>query len=354
MTASPSPITATSEVRAEGGRRVALFKRLVPLFVATAGAYPAFEILRGAIASPLGFLKQLVEGVSLGGVYALIALGYTMVYGVLGLINFAHSDVFMYGAYAGIVSAGSFGITAAYTGQGSVSVLIACTVVAMVVCAAIGMTIERLAYRPVRNAPKLTPLVTAIGVSMLIQNIAVLRFGSTPRAFPPVIRTTPLHLGPVTTTNVKLIDLTAALLLMTGLTLLVQRTRVGKAMRAISTNIDAAKLMGVPTDRVIMLTFALGSALAGAGGILFALDQPRVEPLMGVQPGLKAFVAAVLGGIGNIPGAMVGGLVIGLVEQLAAAYLSSSFAPAIVFLILVAVLLLRPQGLLGRVSREKV
>ncbi|MDP3273950.1 MAG: branched-chain amino acid ABC transporter permease [Deltaproteobacteria bacterium] len=291
----------------------------------------------------------MFEGIALGGVYALIALGYTMVYGVLGLINFAHSDVFMLGAFAGIFGAALFG-----SGATGVVPFFAAMLLAMVSCAVLGVLIERLAYRPVRNAPKLTPLVTAIGVSMLLQNLAVLKFGSTPRAFPPLISSAAVHIGPITTNLIKLIDLGAALLLMVLLTLLVQRTRIGKAMRAISTNADAARLMGVHTDQVIAMTFGLGSLLAGAGGILFALDQPRVEPLMGVQPGLKAFVAAVLGGIGNIPGAMVGGLLIGLVEQLSAAYVSSSFAPAIVFSILVAVLLLRPQGLLGRVTKEKV
>ena len=335
-------------------RPIPISQRVLPVTIALLAVYPVSIIVRRAVAHPVDFVKQVVEGVSLGGVYALIALGYTMVYGVLGLINFAHSDVFMVGAYVGIYVASLFGYTAASTGAGSLTALFACLFGAMAVCAALGTTIERFAYRPVRHAPKLTPLVTAIGVSMLLQNVGVLIFGSTPRAFPSVIHATSVHLGPITTTNIKLINLVAALLLMGALTVLVQRTRAGKAMRAISTNIEAAKLMGIPTNRIIALTFALGSALAGAGGILFGLDQPRVEPLMGVQPGLKAFVAAVLGGIGNIPGAMVGGLLIGLVEQLAAAYLSSSFAPAIVFSILVVVLLLRPQGLLGRVTREKV
>lgn len=300
------------------------------------------------------FLQHVVNGVSLGTIYALIALGYTMVYGVLGLINFAHSDVFMIGAYTGVFASGWLGYTAANGHHGGLGAAVLVMIASMAVCTTLGMVIERFAYRPVRGAPKLTPLVTAIAVSMLVQNAGVLMFGSTPRAFPAVIRTTLVRLGPITTTNVKLIDLTAALVLMGGLTLLVQRTRVGKAMRAIATNPDAARLMGIPTDRIIALTFGIGSALAGAGGVLFGLDQPRVEPLMGMQPGLKAFVAAVLGGIGNIPGAMLGGLVIGVVEQISAAFLSSSFAPAIVFSILVAVLLLRPQGLLGRVSREKV
>jgi len=330
-------------------RPVPLSKRLAPALVLAAAVWPVFKILRGAAESPARFLSQMVEGISLGGVYALIALGYTMVYGVLGLINFAHSDVFMLGAFAGIFGALLFGPQP----QGILPFL-GSLMMAMFACAALGVTIERLAYRPVRNAPKLTPLVTAIGVSILLQNLAVLKFGSTPRAFPSLISSRALHIGPVTTNVVKLIDLGAAVVLMVLLSLLVQRTRVGKAMRAISTNLDAARLMGVATDRVIAMTFGLGSMLAAAGGILFALDQPRVEPLMGVQPGLKAFVAAVLGGIGNIPGAMIGGLVIGLVEQLSAAYVSSSFAPAIVFSILVAVLLLRPQGLMGRVTKEKV
>ncbi len=331
-----------------------LGERVLPAAVALLALPPAYLVLKGAIANPVTFARNLVEGISLGGVYALVALGYTMVYGVLGLINFAHSDVFMVGAYAGIYAAAWFGVTATSAGRSSPGIALACFAAAMIACAVLGMFVERFAYRPVRNAPKLTPLVTAIGVSMLIQNVSMLVFTSTPRGFPPVIRSSTVSLGPVAVTNIKLLNLGAALALMVGLTFLVQRTRVGRAMRAISTNLDAARLMGVHTDRVIAITFGLGSALAGAGGILFGLDQPKIDPLSGVQPGLKAFVAAVLGGIGNIPGAMLGGLLIGMVEQLASAYLSSSFAPAIVFSILVVVLLVRPQGLLGRVTREKV
>ncbi len=331
-----------------------LSERALPAVVALLAAPPALLVLKGAAANPVSFARNVVEGVSLGGVYALVALGYTMVYGVLGLINFAHSDVFMIGAYAAIYMASWLGVTANSGGSGGALVTLASFAFSMVTCAALGMTIERFAYRPVRNAPKLTPLVTAIGVSMLLQNLAMLGFTSTPRAFPPVVRSATVALGPVNVTNIKLLNLGAAVVLMVALTALVQRTRVGRAMRAISTNLDAARLMGVPTDRIIAVTFGLGSALAGAGGILFGLDQPKIDPLSGVQPGLKAFVAAVLGGIGNIPGAMLGGLLIGVVEQLASAYLSSSFAPAIVFSILVVVLLVRPQGLLGRVTREKV
>ena len=329
-------------------------KRALPLAVGALAAYPALLVLQGAARSPSGFAKNVLEGVSLGGVYALIALGYTMVYGVLGLINFAHSDVFMVGAYVGLFAASAMGFASNYAGASSPAVTLLIIVAAMLACATLGMTIERAVYRPIRKAPKLTPLVTAIGVSMLLQNVAMLAFTATPRGFPPVLRAHNVGIGGVEVTTVKLIDLGAAVVLMVGLTLLVQRTRVGRAMRAISTNLEAARLMGVPTDRIIAITFGLGSALAGAGGILFGLDQPLVSPYIGVQPGLKAFVAAVLGGIGNIPGAMLGGLLIGVVEQLAAAYLSSSFAPAIVFSILVVVLLVRPQGLLGKVTREKV
>lgn len=339
---------------ATAGRATPLSQRALPLAVAVLGAYPVLLVLRGAVRAPAGFAKNVLEGVALGGVYALIALGYTMVYGVLGLINFAHSDVFMVGAYVGLFTAGALGVASNYAGPSSVGVTAACLGAAMLACAALGMALERLAYRPIRKAPKLTPLVTAIGVSMLLQNVSMLAFTATPRGFPPMVRATNLGVGGVEVTSIKLLDLGAAVALMVALTFLVQRTRVGRAMRAISTNLEAARLMGVPTDRVIAITFGLGSALAGAGGILFGLDQPRVDPFIGVQPGLKAFVAAVLGGIGNIPGAMLGGLLIGVVEQLAAAYLSSSFAPAIVFSILVVVLLVRPQGLLGKVTREKV
>lgn len=304
--------------------------------------------------SPAGLLRQSLEGLALGSVYALVALGYTMIYGVLGLINFAHADVLMVGAYVGIFVAAWAGSGVVHAG--SLSVALACLLGAMAACAALGVLIERLAYRPIRGAPRLTPLVTAIGVSMLLENVCAVAFGSTPRAFPELMARTPVRVAGVAATNtVKLVELGAAVALMAALEYLVARTRFGRAMRAVATNPEAARLMGVPVDRVIAATFALGSALAGAGGVLVALDQPRVDPMMGVAPGLKAFVAAVLGGIGSVPGAMLGGVLIGLTEQFATAYVSSSFAPALVFAILVGVLLVRPQGLLGgRGAREKV
>ena len=329
-------------------------ERIVPAVVALLALPPLVQVLRGAVNAPTAFVRNVVEGVSLGGVYALIALGYTMVYGVLGLINFAHSDVFMIGAYVGIFTASWFGVTATSHGGSSVGIALACFAVAMAATAALGMTIERLAYRPVRHAPKLTPLVTAIGVSMFIQNAAMLLFTSRPRGFPPVVRSATVSLGPVSVTNIKLLNLGAALALMVGLTFLVQKTRVGKAMRAISTNLDAARLMGVPTDRIIAVTFGLGSALAGGGGILFGLDQPKIDPFTGVQPGLKAFVAAVLGGIGNIPGAALGGLLLGTVETFVNGSQWSTYKDAIAFAILIIILLFRPAGLLGKFTVEKV
>ncbi len=298
------------------------------------------------------FFQQLVNGLSAGSIYALIALGYTMVYGVLGLINFAHSEVFMMSSFAGFYCAGWLGYK-----QGlpfPIAAAVAVLVFSMVAAAALGVTIERLAYRPVRNAPRLTPLITAIGVSLLLQNLGIFFFTATPRSFPSIVAESRYEIGGVVLTNVKLVIFGVSIALMIGLDRFVKKTWTGKAMRAVSVNPAAARLMGIPVDRTITLTFAIGSALAAAGGVLFGLDQTKIEPLMGVAIGLKAFVAAVLGGIGNIPGAVVGGLLIGLAEQLTAGYLSADYRDAITFVILVLVLLFRPQGLLGVVRQEKV
>jgi len=298
------------------------------------------------------FFQQLVNGLSAGSIYALIALGYTMVYGVLGLINFAHSEVFMMSAFAGFYCAGWLGYK-----QGlpfPLAAALAVLVFAMAAAATLGVTIERLAYRPVRNAPRLTPLITAIGVSLLLQNLGIFFFSATPRSFPSIIAESRYEIGGVVITNVKLVIFAVSIVLMIALDRFVKKTWTGKAMRAVSVNPAAARLMGIPVDRTISLTFAIGSALAAAGGVLFGLDQTKIEPLMGVLIGLKAFVAAVLGGIGNIPGAVLGGLLIGLAEQLTAGYISADYRDAITFVILVAVLLFRPQGLLGVVRQEKV
>ena len=296
-------------------------------------------------------LQQLVNGIAWGSIYALVALGYTMVYGVLRLINFAHGEVYMVGAMTGFYAAHALGVAERPSVVGLAATLLA----AMATCAALGATIERVAYRPLRHAPRLAPLITAIGVSLLLQNAGQLVFGADPKFFPPLVASHEAwRVGSLAVSNIQLTVLLTALVLMAGLELVVMRTRVGRAMRAVAQDADAAALMGVPVDRIIQLTFVLGSALAGAAGILVGLSNPKIDPLMGLLPGLKAFVAAVLGGIGSIPGAMLGGLLLGVVETLVAGYLSSTYRDAIAFVILIAILLYRPTGLFGSAQAEKV
>ena len=295
------------------------------------------------------FLQQLVNGLSLGSIYALIALGYTMVYGVLRLINFAHGDVYMLGAYAG------YYISRRLQGkEPSFASALFVMVAAMAVCAIIGIIIERFAYRPVRRASRLTLLITAIGVSLFIENGAQLVFGPDPKFFPSLAPRADFRIGHVRITSEQLTVIVVSFLLMLALRFFILNTRTGKAMRAVSFNLDAAKLMGISTDRIIAVTFGLGSALAAAAGVLIGMQIPKIDPLMGIMYGLKAFVAAVLGGIGNIPGAVLGGLLIGTSEVMVVGYLSSTYRDAIAFGILILVLLLRPQGILGRVQKEKV
>jgi branched-chain amino acid transport system permease protein len=295
------------------------------------------------------FLQQLINGLSLGSIYGLIALGYTMVYGILRLINFAHGDVYMIGAYTGYY-------LSSYMRGGEPSFLKAglVMVAAMAVCAALGVLIERLAYRPIRNAPKLTALITAIGVSLLLENGGQLVFGADPKFFPSLAPHSQITLGALRITSEQLTVFVVALMVAAALYVIVMRTKTGIAMRAVSFNIDAAKLMGVSTDRIIVITFALGSIFAAVAGVLVGMAIPKIDPLMGIMYGLKAFVAAVLGGIGNIPGALLGGLLIGLAETFVVAYISPTFRDAIAFAILIAALLFRPQGLLGKPMREKV
>jgi len=295
------------------------------------------------------FLQQLVNGLSLGSIYALIALGYTMVYGVLRLINFAHGDVYMVGAYAGYYLSRKL--------KGDEPSLIGALVVmlgAMLVCAVLGVIIERFAYRPVRRAARLTLLITAIGVSLFIENGAQLVFGPDPKFFPSLAPRADFIVGGVRLTSEQLTVIALSFLLMVLLRFFILKTRTGKAMRAVSFNLDAAKLMGISTDRIIAITFGLGSALAAAAGVLIGMQIPKIDPLMGINYGLKAFVAAVLGGIGNVPGAVLGGLLIGTSEVMVVGYLSSTYRDAIAFGILILVLLLRPQGILGRAQKEKV
>ena len=296
-------------------------------------------------------LQQLLNGVTWGSIYALIALGYTMVYGVLRLINFAHGEVYMMGAMTGYYAAHWLG----FAGEPSLLGLVAVLTASMAVCGLLGALIERVAYRPLRGAGRLAPLITAIGVSLLLQNSGQLVFGADPKFFPPLLRSREVFgAGEVAVSNIQLTVLATAILLMGALQYIVQRTRFGRAMRAVSYDAPAAALMGVPVDRVISGTFVLGSMLAAAAGILVGLSNPKIDPLMGLMPGLKAFVAAVLGGIGSVPGAMVGGLLLGVIETLVTGYLSSTYRDAIAFVILVVILLYRPTGLFGAPQTEKV
>ena len=296
------------------------------------------------------FFQQVINGLSLGAIYALIALGYTMVYGVLRLINFAHGDVYMLGAFAGFYLANALQLDA----NPSVLWAVCVTMGAMAICAGIGLVIERLAYRPVRHHSRLTSLITAIGVSLLLEYGGQVVFGATPQFFPQMIRSETYAIGGVQITNQNLLIILVAIVVMFGLEFIVHRTRIGKAMRATSYNLSVAKLMGINTDFIIAFTFALGSALAAAGGVMVALAIPRIDPLMGLMTGLKAFVAAVLGGIGNIPGAMLGGLVIGLMETWLSATAYSTYRDAVAFAVLILILLIRPAGILGTPVTEKV
>jgi branched-chain amino acid transport system permease protein len=292
--------------------------------------------------------QQLINGLSLGAVYALIALGYTMVYGVLRFINFAHSDVFMVGAFLGYY-------LARLVPKESVAGGLAVMAASMAACALLGIIIERLAYRPLRERSKLTVLITAIGVSLLLENAGQFIFSANPKRYPVLFPEATLTLGSglVLQSN-QIIVLTVAVVLLAGLQFIVLRTRIGTAMRAVSFNPQAASLVGINNDVVISFTFGLGSALAAAGGILYSLNYPTIDPLMGILPGLKAFVAAVLGGIGNIPGAALGGLLLGVVETFVNGSQFSGFRDAIAFAILILILLFRPAGLLGKLQVEKV
>jgi branched-chain amino acid transport system permease protein len=297
-------------------------------------------------------IQQLANGIAWGSIYALIALGYTMVYGILRLINFAHGDVYMVGAFAAY-------FLALWTGAGGANAspvaALLVLVGAMVICAALGMMIEFFAYRPVRRSSRLTALITAIGVSLFLENVGLRVFGADPKFFPQLIAPRRIELMEgVFVTNHQITVVVVSILLMVALTLFVQRTRTGKAMRAVSFHRDAASLMGIPVNRIITITFAVGSALAAAAGVLVGLTNPKIEPLMGIMPGIKAFVAAVLGGIGSIPGAVIGGLLMGVSEYLVVGYVSSTYRDAIAFVILILVLLIKPAGLLGRNVAEKV
>ena len=298
------------------------------------------------------FLQHTINGISLGAIYALLALGYTMVYGILQFINFAHGEVFMLGAYTGFYLASALGIPEHKQGMGPFLLVLVLT---MAITAFIGFLIERLAYKPLRRAPKINVLITAVGVSMLIQFGAQMVFGPNPRAFPLLIDFGPAYqIGSLQIEPLQILVLAVAFGLMVALEFFLFRTPYGKAMRAVSHNHDVAKLLGIPVNRIIGITFLIGSGLAGAGGILVGLAYPKIEPLMGMLPGLKAFVAAVLGGIGNIRGAVAGSMIMGLSEQYIVSYGAPTFRDAIAFLFLILILIFKPSGLFGKHQTEKV
>ncbi|MGG2083809.1 branched-chain amino acid ABC transporter permease [Lysinibacillus pakistanensis] len=289
------------------------------------------------------WIQQLVNGISLGSIYALIALGYTMVYGIIKLINFAHGDVFMIGAFIGFYAIAKWEI-------GFFPALL----LAMVICAIFGVLIERIAYKRLRNATRIAALITAIGVSLLIEYTTIFFRGAQPAAYPDVIKNKSFDIFGVQISSTSILILSVAIVLMILLQFIVHKTKIGKAMRAVSHDADAARLMGINVDNTISATFAIGSALAGAAGVIFGVYYTKIDPLMGVIPGVKAFIAAVLGGIGIIPGAMVGGMLLGVVESLVSALGFSLWRDAAAFVILILILIFRPSGIFGKNAREKV
>ena len=291
----------------------------------------------------MSLLNNLINGISLGSVYAIIALGYTMVYGIAKMLNFAHGDIIMVGAYVCFFATGQFGLSP-----------IAGVLLAMVVCTILGMVIERLAYKPLRQAPSLAVLITAIGVSYFLQNSALLLWKSDPKVFTSVVPGGSLTLGSVNITYVSLVTVLSCVVIMLVLSFFTGHTKMGKAMRACSEDKAAAQLMGIDVNRTISMTFAIGSALAAIAGVLFLSTYTSLTPTTGSMPGIKAFTAAVFGGIGSIPGAFLGGLLLGIIEAMAKAYISTELSTAIVFGVLIIVLLVKPAGLLGKTVREKV
>lgn len=293
----------------------------------------------------MGFISYLVNGISLGSVYALIALGYTMVYGIAKMLNFAHGDVIMIGAYVVFVTVTRMGLPTVLG-----------VVLSIVMCTVLGMVIERVAYKPLRQASKLAVLITAIGVSYFLQNVALLIFGSDTKSFNSVVTIPKITLaeGALVISGETLVTVLACILIMIGLSLFIKYSKSGRAMLAVSEDAGAAQLMGVNVNSTIALTFAIGSALAAVAGVLLCSSYPSLTPYTGSMPGIKAFVAAVFGGIGSIPGAFIGGILLGVIEILAKAYISSQLSDAIVFAVLIIVLLVKPTGLLGKQIQEKV
>jgi len=299
------------------------------------------------------FIQHTINGLSLGAIYALIALGYTLVFGILQFINFAHSEIFMIGAYSGFYIGNAVG-----SGEGQkqgLGIFLLVLLASMVVTGLIGFLVERLAYKPLRNAPRINVLITAVGVSMLFQFGAQMLFGPNPRPFPELINlNTSLHIGEVQIDPIQILVFVVAVLLMLMLEFILFRTKIGKAMRAVSHDHKVAVLLGINVNFIISLTFVIGSALAGAGGVLFGLAYPKIEPLMGMLPGMKSFVAAVFGGIGNVRGAVVGSMIMGLSEQYIVVYGVPTLRDALAYAMLIGILLFKPTGLFGKTLKEKV
>ena len=289
------------------------------------------------------FIQTLISGLSLGSIYALIALGYTMVYGIAKMLNFAHGDIIMIGAYAGIVTVNQLGLPP-----------LVAVIVSVVICALLGMLIEFLAYKPLRQAPPLSVLITAIGVSYLLQNLALLIFGSQQKAYPRLAEFPGFTVAGVTVDGITVLTLLMTAVIMFVLSFFISKTKLGKAMRAVSKDKSAASLMGISVNKTITLTFAIGSALAAFASIFYGMAYVYIKPTTGAMPGIKAFTAAVFGGIGSIPGAMLGGILLGMIEQFSKTYISTLWADAIVFAVLVLVLIVKPTGLLGKKTSEKV
>ena len=292
----------------------------------------------------LEFLSYLISGISLGSVYAIIALGYTMVYGIAKMLNFAHGDVIMVGGYVSLLAMTYLGLPTW-----------AAILLAMVVCTVLGVIIEGLAYKPLRSAPSLAVLITAIGVSYFLQNSALLIWGANPKVYSPIIEGTfKLFGGKLPISYISMLTVFVCIVIMIGLTIFTSKSKMGKAMRACSEDKAAAQLMGINVNKTISLTFAIGSALAAIAGVLLCSSYPTLMPTTGSMPGIKAFTAAVFGGIGSIPGAFLGGILLGIIESLAKAYISTQLANTVVFAVLIIVLLVRPAGLLGKYVPEKV
>ena len=289
------------------------------------------------------FIQTLISGLSLGSIYALIALGYTMVYGIAKMLNFAHGDIIMIGAYAGIIAVGQINLPP-----------LAAVLLSILICALLGVLIEFLAYKPLRQAPPLSVLITAIGVSYFLQNLALILFGSQQKAYPTLAVMSHYTIGGVTVDGISILTLLVTAVIMVVLTFFINKTRLGKAMRAVSEDKAAASLMGISVNGTITLTFAIGSALAAVASIFYGMSYVYIKPTTGAMPGIKAFTAAVFGGIGSVPGAMLGGILLGVIEQLSKTYISTLWSDAIVFGVLVLVLVVKPTGLLGKTMNEKV